>query len=181
MTRKPASASTGICFRHIHDESGNPCRSTTGSPSRGPSSTTWNDRPLLSVRVPGSDSSALLVDEREPALVLVDLTAGRPEERLLDLLGDGSPAIGPDRPVVDLPDRAHLGRSTRVERLVGRVQVRPDQLPLVNLVPEVAGDGDDGFAGDAVQTPRREWRGEKKPPPGPEDILSRARAPRPPG
>src|SRR5438477_12252775 len=109
MTRNPAAVSAGIWWRHMYEESGKPCSSRTGSASRGPSSTTWNDRPLASIRVPGRVSRALLVDVGEPARVPVDLAAGCREERLLDLLRDRTAPVRDHRPVVDLLDRAHLG------------------------------------------------------------------------
>src|SRR2546421_5799314 len=125
MTRNPAAVSAGIWLRHMYEESGKPCSSRTGSASGGPSSTTWNDRPLASIRVPGRVSSALLVDVGEPARVPVDIAARRGEERLLDLLGDRAAPVGDDGAVIDLLDRADLRCGPGEEGLVGRVQVRP--------------------------------------------------------
>src|SRR5438105_3409867 len=117
ITRKPAPVSAGNCSRHIHEESGNPCSSRTGCPSRGPSSTTWKESPFVSTRVPGSDSDTSVVHGREPALVLVDVAPRGGEERLLDLLGDGAPPVGAHGAVVDLVDRADLGGRAGEERL----------------------------------------------------------------
>src|SRR2546421_5455624 len=159
MTRNPAAVSAGIWLRHMYEESGKPCSSRTGSASGGPSSTTWNERPLASIRVPGRVSSALLVDVGEPARVPVDVTASRREERLLDLLGDRPAPVGDHGAVVDLLDRAHLGGGPGEEGLVRGVQVGSDQFALPDLVAEVAHDRDHGLPGDAVEAPRRQRRG----------------------
>src|ERR1700728_854825 len=66
------------------------------------------------------------VDMVQPLLVLVHLAADRGEEGLLDLLRDFAGMARTDGPVVDGPDRHHLGRRTGQEGLVGQVQVGTD-------------------------------------------------------
>src|SRR5437763_9867068 len=155
----------------MYDESGNPCSSTTAS-SPEPSSTAWNDRPFAWTRVPGRVSRVLLVHEAEPALVLVDLAAGRGEERLLDLLRDGAAAVRAERAVVDLADRTHLRGGPREEPLVGGVQVSPDQLLLADLVAQVLGDRDHGVPRDPVEAARRQRRREQHAVPHDEHVLA---------
>src|SRR3990170_8768422 len=83
------------------------------------------------------------VDQLDPVGVLLQAALHRGEVRLLDLLRHRAAGAGADRPVVDLADRGHLGGGAGQEGLVGRVDVRPDELPLQDLVPEVVGDLDD--------------------------------------
>src|SRR5438552_188090 len=100
----------------------------------------------------------LLPHVGQPALVLRIVAPGCGEERLLELLGDGAPAVGADGSVIDLPDRNHLGGGARIERLVRRVQVEPREVPLDDRVTEIPRYHDDRVSGDAIQASRGERR-----------------------
>src|SRR5438034_5563725 len=91
-------------------------------------------------------------------LVLRVVPAGGGEERLLQLLGDGPPAVRTHGAVVDLADRDDFGSRPRVERLLRRVEVEPREVPLHDRVAEVTGDRDDRVPGDAVQASGRKRR-----------------------
>src|SRR5205823_3544463 len=122
----------------------------------------------------GGNPAPLLVDDGEPALVLGDLAPGGAEERLLDLLGDRSASGRADRPVVDLLDRTDFRGRPAEEGLVRRVQIRPDELAFANLVSKIAGDGDDGFAGDPVEASGGERWCRQHTVLDDEDVLARA-------
>jgi hypothetical protein len=93
-------------------------------------------------------------------------------EHLLELLGDRAPAGRCQCPVVDLADGHHLGRGPGEEGLVGGVQVEPGEVPFMDLIPLIPGDGHDRVPGDAVQTPGRHRRGEQHAVPGDEHVLA---------
>src|SRR4029077_931361 len=69
-------------------------------------------------------------------------------EGQLDRASDRPRLTGPDRAVVDLPDRNELRRGPRQKYLVGEVQLRARQVVLNQLVVEIGGDLDDRLAAD---------------------------------
>src|SRR5437773_3060635 len=79
-----------------------------------------------------------LSDMFDPVLVAVDLAPDGGEVRLLDGAGDG-PGFT-DLPVVDRADGHDLCRRAREERLLAGVQLVPEDVPDLDLVPEVAPD-----------------------------------------
>src|SRR5665213_1525715 len=91
------------------------------------------------------------LDIVQPVPVLLHLATHGGEVRLLDLLGDGAGLARADRAVVDGPDRDHLGGGAGQKGLVGRVEVGPDELLVVNLEALVAGDPLHRLLGDALE------------------------------
>src|SRR5665213_3154250 len=117
------------------------------------------------------------LDIVQPVPVLLDLAAHGGEVRLLDLLGDGTGLARPHLTIVDGPDRHHLGGRSGEEGLVGRVEVGPDELLVVDLQALVAGDPLDRLLGDSRQGPRvGARRGEQPAVADDEDVLARALA-----
>src|SRR6202011_3450860 len=91
-----------------------------------------------------------------PVLVSVDLAANSSLEDLLDLARHRPGlAVAPDQPVVDRADRDNLRGRAGEERLVRRVQVRPQDVADLGLVAEVAGDRHHRTLGDPLERPRR--------------------------
>src|ERR1700676_413676 len=83
-------------------------------------------------------------DMFDPVLVAVDLAPHGGVEDLLELAGHRSRLPpDPDHPVVDGAYGHHLGRRPRQKRLLGRVQVGPQNVADLHLVVEIPGDGHD--------------------------------------
>src|SRR5690606_9527265 len=110
-------------------------------------------------------------DRHEPVAVALVAPGDDVEEQRLQLLGDRSAPPVPDRPVVELPDRGDLGRRPGEEGLVGDVHLVARDALLDHVDAEVAGDGDDRVAGNAVEA-ARQVRGVEPAVADDEDVLA---------
>src|ERR1700694_283318 len=64
---------------------------------------------------------------------------------------DRSGLAATDQVIVDLADRDELGSGAGQEHLVGEVQLRPSEVALDDLMPEIAGDLQGRLAADPVE------------------------------
>src|SRR5579875_2817053 len=125
---------------------------------------------------PGRWVSAALPDMFQPVLVPVHLTPDGGEVDLLDLPRHRSRLTAADDPVVDGADGDHLGRRAGEESLVGRVEVRPQDVGRLDLPAQVPGDGGHRRLGYPLEGPRSHGRGEEPALPHDEEVLARALA-----
>src|SRR5215211_4554678 len=111
------------------------------------------------------------LDGHGPVGVLFPLAARGLEVQLLQALGDGSYAAGPDGPVVDLDDGCYLEPRPREEDLVCGVELCAIHRTLYDVHSEFfAGQLHDGVAGYALQDVRRDGRGDELALPEEEDV-----------
>src|SRR3954468_21953229 len=82
---------------------------------------------------------------------ILDAAVNRVEESLLNLLRDRATFAAADVDAIDTANRRHFRRGAAEEDLVGDVEHLARHLLLLDLETEIAGDGDDRVAGDAVQ------------------------------
>src|SRR5207302_539640 len=113
---------------------------------------------------------ACLRDVLEPARILLQVATDGSVEDLLDLLRE-RPGVSDDA-VVDLAHGCYLGRRPAHEHLVGGVQVRSDELGLMDADPEVARDLDHGVARDPDERPGRQRRRDDLAVADDEDVLA---------
>src|SRR5579864_4642186 len=98
----------------------------------------------------GSGTCRCSPDMLDPVLVLVHLAANGRVIHLLNAAGYRSGPAVAQHPVVDGLDGHDLGGRAGQERLVGDVQVRPQDVLELDVEAEVAGDGDHRILGDAL-------------------------------
>src|SRR5438132_883055 len=116
-------------------------------------------------------------DMFDPLLVPVDLAAHRPVEDLLDVARHGAGfAVAADDAIVDRADRNHLRSGARQERLVGGVQIGPQDVADHSFVAEVACDRHDRTLRDSLERTGRGRRRDDATAANNEDVLAGALA-----
>src|SRR5215208_6314743 len=111
------------------------------------------------------------LDSDGPVSVLLPLAARGLEVQLLQALGDGSYAAGPDGTDVHLDHGRYLEPRPREEDLVCGVELRAVHRTFHDGHPELfARQLHDGVAGYALQDVSRDWRCDELALPGQEDV-----------
>src|SRR4030095_1944437 len=92
-----------------------------------------------------------LCNMSQPGLEGVILPLHYPEERLLQLMRDGTGASAPNRAIVHFANRGKLSGCPRKEYLVGNIEFITRKDRFVDRQSEMAGQIDHGIACDALK------------------------------